>query len=519
MKKIIVITGFSLNILIYSLFAQTVNVPMNHWVYRFVDRLETRGIFHSLKTRSHPLTRTDVANILAKIDSSKAILSATELSLFEQLKGEFHEELDLLKISHNPRYSERHLLTWQEGNHKIKSDLDFSQVFDSKNGDQYCEAERTSRTTLGGIIRGQFNENLNFLIHARNTLNRGTDITEENFDPRYGTPITISGKNVYSDEAWAYLIWDKSWFQLEFGRDQIKWGPGLRGSLMLSSENPLFQMLKLKFSFNRFQFSSFHGTLHSGTGTKYLAGHRLELKLFDWLYISGSEAIIYGNRDVELAYLNPIMPYHVAEHHLGDEDNNTMALDITLFPFKNHKVYFELFLDDFTSAENPFTYYGNKFAFLAGHRWVAPLGLDNADLKWEYARIEPYVYTHYKEINIYQNYDKSIGHWLGPNSDDFYLEFGYLINRDLHFALSAERIRHGKGDITIPHEQSEGIRKKFLDGIIENKWSLGFKFTDQLFRDIFLSLNYFYIHTDNLNREAGNNSKNNHVSFDLTFNW
>lgn len=519
MKKIIVIFSFFLNILIHTLSAQTVNVPINHWIYRFIDRLETKGMFHSVKTRSYPLTRTDVAHILAKIDSGKSTLSAAELSLFEQFKGEFQEELTALKIAHNPLDTERHLLTWQEGNHKIKTDLDFLQVFDQKNGNQYPEAERTSRTTLGVIMRGQFDGRLNFFIHARNTLNRGTDITTENFDPKYGTPITISGENVYSDDAWAYLMWDQSWFQLEFGRDQLKWGPGLRGSLMLSAENPLFEFLKLKLSFNRFQFTSFHGTLHSGAGVKYLAGHRLELKLFDWLYVAGSEAVIYGNRDIELAYLNPIMPYHVAEHHLGDEDNNTMALDVTLFPFKNHKFYFELFLDDFTTAENPFTYYGNKFAFLAGHRWVAPLGLDNADLKWEYARIEPYVYTHYKEVNIYQNYDRPIGHWLGPNSDDFYLEFGYLINRDLQFALTAERLRHGRGNITTPHVQADGIRKEFLEGIIEKKWSYGFKFTDQLVKDIFLTLNYYHIRTDNLNREAGKNSKDNHVSFEFTINW
>ena len=108
---------------------------------------------------------------------------------------------------------------------------------------------------------------------------------------------------------------------------------------MLSSENPLFELFKLKFKFNRFQFTSFHGSLHSDVGTKYLAGHRLELMLCPKLYLSGSEAVVYGDRNVEFAYLNPIMPYHVAEHHLGDKDNNTMAFDVTAFPIKNHKLY------------------------------------------------------------------------------------------------------------------------------------------------------------------------------------
>ncbi|MBD3289673.1 hypothetical protein GF337_12780 [candidate division KSB1 bacterium] len=518
MKKL-----FGITILAFCIFtnlpAQTVNVPLDHWIYPFIERMETKGIFHTLKTRSYPLTRTDVAFILAKIDSNQSRLTSAEVNLLEQFKGEFHEELSKFDVPHKPRYEERHVLTWREEQHFAKTDVAFAQVFDSKTGDQYSEAERTSRTTLGVILRGQFGGNLNFLVHAQNTLNRGTDITEENFDPRYGTPVTISGENVYSDDAWAYLIWDKSWFQFEFGRDQVKWGPGQRGSLMISAENPLFEMLKVKFSFNRFQFTSFHGTLHSGVGTKYLAGHRLELKLFDWLHIAGSEAVVYGNRDIELAYLNPIMPFHVAEHHLGDEDNNTMALDATLIPFKNHKFYFELFLDDFTTAENPFTYYGNKFAFLAGHHWVEPFDLANIDVKWEYTRIEPYVYTHYKDINIYRNYNQPIGHWLGPNADDLYLDIGYLISRDLQCSISAERIRQGEGDLTMHHEQSDGVRKEFLGGTVEEKWCFGFKFTDQLFRDVFLSFNYFHIRTDNLNLEPGRNSTDNYVSFDLYLNW
>lgn len=519
MKKFAHILFISFTLLTQISFAQTVNVPLKHWVYDFIDRLETKGIFYQLSTKSYPLSRTEISLILAKIEHNKKTLSSTELALFDQLKGEFHEELEQLNIKSDPLYFERHLMSWSEGVHKAKVDFDFAEVFDVKRGDQYQTADRTSHMTMGGIIRGRFGQHFNFYIHAQNTLNRGSEISNESFDPRYGTPIVISGKNVYSDEAWAYLTWDHAWFQLEFGRDQIKWGPGRHGSLMISKENPLFEMLKLKFKFSRFQFTSFHGSLHSGIGAKYLAGHRLELKAFPWLYISGSEAVIYGNRNVELSYLNPLMPYHVAEHHLGDKDNNSMAFDMTCFPLKNHKFYFELFLDDFTTAENPFTYYGNKFAFLLGYRWISPFGLTDADINWEYTRIEPYVYTHKDSINTFQNYDKSIGHWLGPNSDDLFIELRYLFNRDLKLSLSAERIRHGEGDINTPHRASDGTRKRFLSGTVETKWSFGFNFTDQLFRDVFLSLNYYYMKTDNLNRIEGAKSKDSQASFQLSLNW
>ena len=102
----------------------------------------------------------------------------------------------------------------------------------------------------------------------------------------------------------------------------------------------------LKVQFKRFKFTSIHGKLSSGIDSKYLAAHRLEVNVLPWLIVSGSESVIYGNRGIEPAYFNPLMPYHVAEHHLGDKDNNMMSLDMTAFPLKNHKFYFELFIDD-----------------------------------------------------------------------------------------------------------------------------------------------------------------------------
>jgi len=504
-------------------FPQSVNVPLNHWAYNFLERLETRGCFSSLLLRARPISRNDLAGLLAQIDKNcsekKVKLSKSELDLFEQLKGEFHEELDNFSVKTNKRLHERHLLKWEENENKFKIDIDFRQRFEINRGDQFDSTKRISNTTVGGIIRGNLKNSLAFYIHFKNTLVKGEDIHRENFNPEQGMPIVISGENAFKDDASAYFVWKLPWFELEFGRDKAQWGPGYQGNLMLSRHNPLFDMLKIRAQFNRFYFTSIQGKLNSSHGTKYLAAHRLEVRAFSWLYLAGSESVIYGNRDVELEYLNPIMPYHVAEHHLGDRDNNTMAFEMTMFPFLGHKFYGELFLDDFTSSENPFTYFGNKFAFLVGHFWVNPLGISNLGVRTEYTRIEPYVYTHHKPINVYQHYNQNIGHWLGPNSDQFYFETSCLINRDLNLKLLAERTRHGEGDINTPHKKEDGLRKSFLFGVVERKWRFGFSVTDQIIRDFFLTLNYNFLDTKNLNRIAGKNSRDNQVIFQLSANW
>jgi len=511
-------------LLIASLgFAQSVDLPLGHWVYSFLDELETKGMFRCFSSRSLPMSRVEIAKIISQVEEAiktdKIQITRTERDRLEQLKGEFHEELQNLNLESDPRYRERHLFTWSEENNQIHADFDFGFNLEVNRGEQYSSTERLSHTTFGGILRANLKNNLWFHIFVRNTLSRGVDYSQQNLDPSRGIPIDFAGKNAYSDRAIAYFIYKLPWFQLKVGRDQAKWGPGYRGSLMLSAQNPLFDMIKLKTQFNRFQFISIHGHLNSSYGRKFLAIHRLEIKIAPWLYMAGSEAVVYGNRGIEFQYLNPIMPYHVAEHHLGDQDNNTIGFDVTLFPIKDFKSYFELFIDDYTLSKSIFDYYGNKFAFLLGGYWVEPFGLKNVDFRVEYTRVEPFVYTHEDSINVYQNYDQSVGHWLGPNADDWFFEANYNPNRDLRLTFSLEQVRKGEGDISQPWNESYGERKRFLSGVVEKRNIYGVKITDQILRDVFLSLKAFWIQTKNLERIAAKNSHDTQVNLELLLNY
>jgi hypothetical protein len=194
-------------------------------------------------------------------------------------------------------------------------------------------------------------------------------------------------------------------------------------------------------------------------------------------------------------------------------------VDITAFPWNGFKIYAELFIDDFTMAKNPFTYYGNKFAVLAGARWISPLGLSRLDITGEYARIEPYVYTHRRPINVYQHYDQSLGHWLGPNSDDLTLQCQLLLTGNWRLRASAERTRRGEGDIETPHRDEVGFRKKFLSGVIETSWQWSLGTTIQLFRDGFLSFEYGYLLQENAERISGRNDYHHRVRLFFTVDY
>lgn len=503
--------------------SQNVHLPLEHWAYDALDRWSTMGLIRDHTPLSGPLTREEIATRIASMDTvvhaDRSRLCPADFALFEQLKGELHDALDELNVKTADRYRERHLFRWREKENAAFIDLHFEQDLDFKTGDSDVKGEAVSQTTLGGIVRGRLHRNLEFYAFAKNTLSKGDAITEEHFDPGYGTPVTISGTNVYRDDAAASLVWSLPWLRLAFGRDQAAWGPGYRGSLMLSRHARYFDMLQMNVTFRRFRFLSIHGKLSSGVGQKYLAGHRLEVQILRWLQMSWSETVIYGNRGIEPMYINPLMPYHVAEHHLGDRDNNCMGFDCVAYPARNLKMVMEFFLDDFTMAKNPFTYFGNKWAILAGLRWTAPFRLRNVDVVMEYARIEPFVYTHRDSINTYTNYDRSIGHWLGPNSDDLFIRTNMILHRDLHMAFTLERIRRGEGGLLEPHDRSEGDRKAFLAGTVEKIWNVGFSFRWQVFRDAFLSLDYRYADTHNALREPGADSQVHHCKIHLFINY
>ncbi len=506
-----------------SLNAQSVDLEYHHWIYDFLAKMETRGLYHKFDAGMKPYSRCEIAELLyqihQKVVKNPDLLSKAEKGLLEQFKGEFYDELAEKNIEIQSRYYERHPVRWKEGKNRLYLDFYFRENLQLLTGDQYSESEHRTEMTLGGILRGDLGKNFSFFVDVQNRMRSVEDSLKEQFDPSQGQPVVTTGTHAFSDQAIAYFKWQLPWFTMKFGRDYLRWGPGYRGGLTISQNNPPFDMILLQTRFNRFNFQYFHGFLNSKFENKYLIGHRVELKAANWLYLSGTETVIYGNRGVELQYLNPLMPYHVAEHHLGDNDNNMMSFDISAYPLKNQKYYAEFMLDDFSSSEGWFTYIGNKFAFLVGGYWVAPLGIKDLDIRLEYTRVEPFVYTHYDSVNIYINYDQVIGYWTGPNADNLFFEANYWLFKDVYLKLGWEQVRHGRGDVYTFPTKADGDRKYFLAGVVEKQQIWSFQIKDQLFNDVFLLFRSNFINTQNPGKVAGRQSLDKQFLFELFLNY
>lgn len=507
--------------------AQSQNLPLDHWAYSFLDRLQTKGLFISEDFDTRPYSREAIAEIILQIyqtvQNHETSLSKVEWQLFEQLKGEFHDELRASgeSISIHENEYEPHLLNWKNEDLVVYFDglLGQQSKFESKQDVNPGIPKFITSVGLGARV--DIKKSMAIFVDARSFVLSDTDsLSNTVFNPSLGPPVTknaLVGITV-TDNVSSYLVYRLPWFDLQIGRDLVEWGPGYRGNLALSRNANFYDMFKMTFRYNKVKFEYFHAFLNSDV-TKYLVGHRLEIRPSRHFQFAIHETVVYGERDVEFLYFNPFSPIIISERHLGNQDNNSVGADFTFFlPRQNLKLYSEIFFDDFSFAKHLINNFVNKWAVIIGGYWVDPFGINNSDFRFEFIHIQPRVYSHVNPVNTYSNYNNIIGHWLGPDADDWYFEFVKQFHKNVRVGLSWEQRRRGVNDINFG-ERPENDIFYFLDGVVERNRFYGLFGRWQIRRDLFFNLTYHYIQTKNLQKKPGLNQNNHRLFLNLSLNY
>jgi len=496
--------------------------------------METRHLIDGVLNGTRPISRQEMAGYLAQmIESTPAelVLNPVEAEQLEFLKIEFFEELAVLlpefKAEQQTRLARfkklplidpllpdflyrnnRNFLSYQHEAFQCFIDPILYRDALFAEADTLTATERVYQDMNGFTFWGQLGSHLGFFFDARDTKEWGTrpypavhNITREQlgFVNGYGT-------HIYHDETVAYLIFKLPYFNVMFGKDKNKWGPGFHGNLALSDYATSYDQIKFQVKYWRIKFTSLTGFLRTypvmiengQTLSRSLAAHRLELNLSRRFQLGLQETVIYGHRRLEPAYLNPIMFYRSAEHYLAHEDNVTMGLDVDWSAIKNLKLYGELFIDDITTTELGSGYYGNKLGYLAGGYYLNCFSVPNLDLRLEYARIRPYVYTHKLPITTYQHFTTTLGHRIGPNSDDIFIQLKYRFSKALSFTSGFEYQRWGANtdsvnygrDIAFAHRYFDPEEVDFLEGKRQNLKSISLGIRYELFRNFYLVIKY-----------------------------
>ena len=470
--------------------------------------METRGFIY-LQGNSRPLTRGEVGMCLLEIRSvANNELSGLKLSRWEnqelsrysaeflppdlirndefttcisRLKYRLWEEIPLYKDGIN-LYS----LNIGKTEFNINPILYWDAVQDSA-------GETIIRRTNGLYVNGQLSQKVGFYFNFQDNMETGRgpyypgsyyNFEDDDRDKLYSDHaayVTLTrGDICYYDFTRAVFSFQTGNLLLNFGRGDNCWGSGRLGNLLLSNNSPPFDFLSMRYDITAFlRFVYLTGILHpypeiykineiTASGrerkiieNKYIAAHRLEFYPCKGVEIGLSESVIYGERGLEPAYLNPINLYFSAEHNLGDMDNVAWSGDIEFNLIKGVTLYGEIFIDDMQTGKLGTDYIGNKFAYIGGCFLTNPGELKDLDLTLEYARLDPFLYTHFFPINTYKNWNSGLGHFMPPNSQGLWIKTQwhphYCWTAEASFSITqhgaySEELNSG-GDIDIPPDE------------------------------------------------------------------
>lgn len=153
---------------------------------------------------------------------------------------------------------------------------------------------------------------------------------------------------------------------------------------------------------------------------KYAAVHYLNFCFSPKLAFGFFEATIFNrSRQFEFQYLNPVILYRSVEGAIGSPDNVLVGLDGRWDLLHRFRLYGQLMVDEFlfSALYKPEEkgWWGNKFGWQAGLKYIDAFGIRRLDLQLEYNKIRPYTYSSFDSLNSYSHYNQPLAHPLWAN--------------------------------------------------------------------------------------------------------
>lgn len=451
--------------------ASLINLPLNPEIsdfntetYRFIQRLLNIRVISGIPRGSLPFTRGQIATFLK--DASQNFQNGQiELSINDQ------KRLNLLLAFYSeagtqtPPNRRLHLMSaTNESTYRLSFDLSAVQYERTRLIDNVSEITSDEgnmhTTTLHPHVYGQVNDDFAFSVDMAYRFLYGDIFDDVYVDESKYRQLEGELKNRTAINN--YIKFKFPWFELQYGNDNLQWGPGYHGNLMVSPNPIAINMVKLNATYNNITYTSFTGELEDMSqeiNQKYISGHRAEGYFWNRFGFGISEVVVYGNR-FDIGYVNPINIYLINEQTIsradgrspGSGDNVIASVDLRLRPMDNFEIYGELMVDDGNPAAS-FYHWDTKFGILGGIYLTDPIGLPDTDLNVEYAFINQYTYTHVNPFNVYKHFTSVIGHHIGSDADNLWISFRRRFTDKLETILEYELERHGEGNVDKHHPE------------------------------------------------------------------
>ncbi len=445
-------------------------VPADDPVYEDLYRLASRGLVPLWAASTRPLTRLDLARVLARgLDRVAAVpngFSIADLGDLERLVLQFSDELFLLgyrvvEPPHGPSAMaitgwgtqlERAIVTriesgsppWYEpttggGARWSSRQLDISEVLGLG-----------ASTAMGIRVRPQLLPTL----QATTGLER----------LYLSLTSSLAGQDV----------------SVRLGRDFLWWGPGWRGAFLLSDHAGALDYLAVSLEWERLRVLKLLVPLDLGIG-RFLYGLRFDWLATDTLRLGFGDAMV-ASEGIYLPYLLNPLPL-VADYislHSGRQgplinDNYDLSLDADWQLGRGVILYGEFYADDITTAENPFP---SRLGRTLG-LFLDRIAGSKTTLRLEHSRALNWIYAT-GGVNDYIRNGRALGHWCAPDCELWSAELARPLESGSAWKFGYEVVRKGQGQLGQTWSgPAEAWAKLYLSGVIETtqSWRLSYEWT------------------------------------------
>lgn len=436
-----------------SLSAQTVWENSNSEIYPYLNRLSQKGLI-DFQDIIRPVSRDQIGKLLMELDGKKDQLSKIEknelnffLQEFKPIQGKEDDKLQILKYDENKRLRGLYIHS-----------KDFQL-----NADPMVSLMRVSGTDQGftQISNGlQFwgqTKRFAFQFYYRDYNENGTGIYQfRNESPEPGVIQTFNPSSTHQNfsEIRASISYSWKTGSISLGKDQLLWGYGENGRMVLSDKAPTYPYIRLDYKpFKWLTFNYTNAFLNSniidsvrsyGTGTgagvagdvrikyipKFMATHTLIFKPTKGLDIAIGESIIYSDK-LDVGFLIPVNFFKVydnnrSNYNINAGSNGQIFLQLSSRNhIKNTHLYGSVFVDEIKISEmfNP-AKSRNQLGYTLGGS-ITDLLIPYLTLGAEYTRVNPFVYSNLQPAQFYTQYDLPLGDWMGNNFDRqiFYIKY------------------------------------------------------------------------------------------------
>ncbi len=460
MKRKFLQTLLLLLVTVFAMNAQDVYQHTSKYsIYEFLEEAANQQII-DINTAVKPFSRSFIAEQLSTIDENRTSLNNRQQKELDFFLRDYNKELkreDFNKTYNSDKFFKKENFFHKSEDKRLDAYFFSSDKFQATVnpvlGMNYNLSASAFQRWYGAELNMYLGKNFGAYVSFRD-LSENKKMTSSEFlnqlPAGVNRPNNRRSVTDYS-EIRGGLTYSWKWGSVGLLQEQIVMGNNNHGSIIMSGNAPAIPHIKVQVKPTKwFEFNYMYAFLNSeeidsvrtyqvNNGVdriiyqnKFMATNMFTITPVKNLRFSFGNAMIYSDNPHNIGYIIPLFFYKSIDHANSSQNNKAgqngqLFFDISSRNLKYVHLYASLFIDEirfstfFDEAEQR-----NQLGFKIGADARNILN-SNLSAKVEYTRSNPYTYRHYIPSLDYASNNYNMGHYLGDNSREIYLELNYKI--------------------------------------------------------------------------------------------